>query len=339
MEIRKVQITGGSSFVITLPKEWAAAQKIKKNDPLGLVVQPDGTLLVTRDVTEGQFQREKVFDITNLEEPAFLFRLLVGAYIAGFTNIRITSKSRLTASVSMVVRDFTQMAIGPEVVEETENTIVLKDLLNPAEMPFDNTIRRMFVIVKNMQLDAINALESRDKGLTDDVIARDNDVDRLHWLIARQTNIILKNPSLARKMDISTNKVVNTYIISRIIERIGDHAVRIMENEKRISSFTINKDIITAIRKAATLALSIFDKSIVLFFKKDLKASHQNIEQVHELEDLCENINTLAMEEDPVMAISLRNIAESIRRSGEYAGDISENVINYLVEEPVPARK
>ena len=32
MEIRKVQITGGSSFVITLPKDWAQAQKIRKND-------------------------------------------------------------------------------------------------------------------------------------------------------------------------------------------------------------------------------------------------------------------------------------------------------------------
>ncbi len=339
MEIRKVQITGGSSFVITLPKEWAEGQKIKKNDPLGLVVQPDGTLLVTRDITEGQFQREKVFDITSMEEPALLFRMLVGSYIAGFTTIRITSKSRLTASVSMVVRDFTQMAIGPEVVEETDSTIILKDLLNPAEMPFDNTIRRMFVIVKNMQLDAINALESRDQGLAEDVIARDNDVDRLHWLIARQTNIILKNASLARKMGISTNMVVNTYVISRIIERIGDHAVRIMENEKKISSVSIDDDILAAIRKAAKLALSIFDKSIVLFFKKDLKGSHQNIEHIRELEDLCENINTLALEKDPVLAVSLRNIAESIRRSGEYAGDISENVINYLVEEPVPARK
>lgn len=33
MEIRRVQITGGSSYVITLPKEWATSQNIKKNDP------------------------------------------------------------------------------------------------------------------------------------------------------------------------------------------------------------------------------------------------------------------------------------------------------------------
>jgi len=333
MDIRKVQITGGSSYVITLPKDWAEAQQVKKNDPLGIITQPDGTLLITRHITEGQFQREKRFDVSAIHEPTFLFRLLIGSYIAGYTTITVTSKNRLAAPVRMVVRDFTQMTIGPEVVEETDTTIILKDLLNPAEMPFENTIKRMFVIVKNMHLDAMIALETRNKGLCDDVIARDNDVDRLHWLIARQTNIILKNASLARKMGESTSKVVNTYIISRIIERIGDHAVRISENAQKMSENEVDPEVLAAIKKASILALSIFDKSIIAFFSADMRGSHKNIEQVEKLEEICENINTLAMKKDPFVAVSLRYIAESVRRSGEYAGDISESVINYLVEE------
>ena len=333
MDIRKVQVTGGSSYVITLPKEWADAQHIRKNDPLGLVAQPDGTLLVTREITEGQFQREKKFDVSEIHEPTFLFRLLIGSYIAGYTTITIIAKTRLPAPVRMAVRDFAQMTIGPEVVEETDTTIILKDLLNPAEMPFENTIKRMYVIAKNMHLDALIALETRNRSLCDNVIARDNDVDRLHWLIARQTNIILKNASLARKMGQSTSKVVNTYMISRIIERIGDHAVRISENTQKMPGNSIEPELLATIRKASTLALSIFDKSIISFFNADMKGSHRNIEQVETLEALCEDINVLAVKRDPFVAVSLRYIAESIRRTGEYAGDISESVINYLVDE------
>ena len=333
MEIRKVQVTGGSSYVITLPKEWADAQHIRKNDPLGLVAQPDGTLLVTREITEGQFQREKRFDVSEIRDPAFLFRLLIGSYIAGYTSITVTARTRLPAPVRMAVRDFAQMTIGPEVVEETDTLIILKDLLNPAEMPFENTIKRMYVIVKNMHLDAMQALETRNGNLADDVITRDNDVDRLHWLIARQTSIILKNPTLARKMGQSTSRVVNTHIIGRIIERIGDHAVRISENTRKMPGTMIEPEVQAAIRKASTLALSIFDKSIVSFFNADMQGSHRTIEQVDTLEDLCEEINAIAMQRDPFFAVSLRNIAESIRRTGEYAGDISESVINYLVEE------
>lgn len=335
MEIRKVQVTGGSSYVVTLPKDWAEAQQIKKNDPLGLIAQPDGTLLVTRDITEGQFQREKMFDVSTIHDPTFLFRMLIGSYIAGYTTITITSKARLPAPVRMAVRDFTQMAIGPEVVEETDTSIILRDLLNPAEMPFENTIKRMFVIVKNMHIDAMTAFESRNRSLGDSVIARDNDVDRLQWLIARQTNIVLKNAHLARKMGVATNKVVNIYVISRIIERIGDHAVRIAENVIKIADTHIENEILGEIQKVSTLAMAIFDKSIASFFTMDLKAANKNIDQVEKLEETCENINRLIMREDPAHAIWLRSIVESVKRSGEYAGDVSESIINYLIEEKV----
>ena len=71
-------------------------------------------------------------------------------------------------------------------------------------MPFDNTIKRMFVIVKTMHEDAITALETHNKTLAQDVVSRDMDADRLNWLIARQTNMLMQNASLSRKMGIST---------------------------------------------------------------------------------------------------------------------------------------
>ena len=126
MEIRKVQITGGSSYVVTLPKDWAQSHKIKKNDPLGMIVQGDGTLLVTKDIHEKPIQRTKRIDVTAIHDPTYLFRLLIGTYIAGFTTIEVFSKTRLPPSIGMIVRDFTQMTIGPEVVEETDNQIILK---------------------------------------------------------------------------------------------------------------------------------------------------------------------------------------------------------------------
>ena len=47
MDIRRVQVTGGSSFMITLPKEWAESVGLKKNDPVMVVPQPGGGLLLS----------------------------------------------------------------------------------------------------------------------------------------------------------------------------------------------------------------------------------------------------------------------------------------------------
>jgi phosphate uptake regulator len=134
-------------------------------------------------------------------------------------------------------------------------------------------------------------------------------------------------------MGISTSRVVNTYIISRIIERIGDHAVRLAENIRKIAGSEMESEMLTAVSAASTLALSLFDASIVSFFKGDMRGSHKTVEKVAKLEKLCDEITVRAMQKAPFEAVSFRNMAESIRRTGEYAGDISESVINCLVEE------
>ena len=332
MEIRKVQFTGGSSYVMTLPKEWIDAQKIRKNDPIGVEFQADGTLLITKTIDQESLQRKKEFSVEGITEPSFLFRMLIGAYITGFSTIRITSKERFPPFVRTVVRDFTQMTIGQEVIEETATVIVIRDLLNPSEMPFDNTIRRMSVIVRTMHEDAITALETRNRNLAQDVINRDTDADRLNWLIARQTTMIMQNAGLSRKMGIAPGMAMSYYMLSRIIERVGDHAVRIAEHAMPVMAADIDKKILSAIKKSSVMSLEIFNRSIVSFFNADMKEAQHNIESISALEKICGDINNMVLKQETLAAVNIGYIAESIRRSGEYAGDISETVINLLVE-------
>jgi len=334
MNIRRVQLTGGSSFVITLPKEWVKNLNIKKNDPLGVNIQSDGTLLITPKITQERLQKIKEFDASNISKQSYLLRRLIGAYIAGYTTIKINTSSAASATVRNVIRRFTQTTIGQEVIEETDRHIILKDLLDPTEMPFDRTIKRMHIIVKSMYQDGMQALKNRDKTLAEDIISRDNDLDRLNWLVARQYNIILQNISLAEKMNIKVEMATTYFLISRIIERIGDHIVRIAQNISNLAdNSNLDKKIIDHILSASDLSVAIFNKSIGSFFKKDIKASNETIESVEKLEKLCEEINNLALQQKGLTAISIGYIVESIRRIGEYAEDISENVVNYLVTE------
>ena len=45
-ETRKVQVTGGSTYIISLPKSWAESSKIQKGDSLTLWPRDDGHLIV-----------------------------------------------------------------------------------------------------------------------------------------------------------------------------------------------------------------------------------------------------------------------------------------------------
>jgi phosphate uptake regulator len=330
MEIRKVQVTGGSSYVITLPKEWIRSLNIQKNDPLGLIVQPDGTLLITPKTGEKPTHRVKEFSADRIDDPEYLFRLLVGAYIMGYSLIVVRSAERIPPFVIECVTRFTQTAIGPEIIEETMKSITVKDLLNPIEMPFDKTIRRMYIILRTMHEDAIAALKNKDRKLAEEVIARDNNVDRLQWLVARQSNVILRDVTLGKKMDVTPEEGTYYFLISRILERIGDHAVRIAENVPVLIDKGAD-EVIEPIVSASTLSLQIFDNSMKAWTGKDIGAANKNIEEIDQLVKHYEEINNSALNIKGRSSISLSHIAESIKRTGEYAADISELVINRLV--------
>jgi len=333
MEIRKVQISGGSSYIVSLPKNWIKQTKIQKNDPVGLIVQRDGTLLVTPNIKGEKIQKVKEFEVAASTDQTYLLRCLIGAYIAGYDTIKIWAHARLPPFVLGLVRDFTSNAVGQEVVEETETAIVIKDLLNPSEMPFDNTLRRMSVIVKGMHEDAVIALKTGDKTLAQDVISRDTDVDRLHWLIARQNNLIVGDINLSRKMNIPISMAEEYFLISRIIERIADHGTRIAYNVLELIGKTENAGLIDVIEEASAYALSIFHSSMDAFHNKDLIKANDTILMVKKLENMCKTISTRALKYESQVAIFIVHISDSIRRIGDYSADICEVIINHLIGE------
>jgi phosphate uptake regulator len=316
---------------MTLPKEWIRLSNIKKNDPLGIYIQSDGTLLVTPKMSRSQEEKVKQFNLKHISKQSYLLRELIAAYIAGYNSIQILSDTRITPSIRSTVTEFTRTTIGQEIVEETDTSITLKDLLNPTEMPFNRTIKRMNIIVKGMNEDMIRALQTSDEALTERVIQRDSDVDRLHWLVARQHNTIIQNVSLAEKMNTTIELSLTFFLISRIIERIGDHVVKIAENVSNIIKKTDDKTLIDKIISASQLSMDILNNSIAAFYRKDIKASNQNIDTVPKLEKLCDEIDTIVLDQSGIVAVSIGSVVDSIRRIGEYSQDISEHVINYLV--------
>ncbi|PKL60943.1 MAG: PhoU family transcriptional regulator [Methanomicrobiales archaeon HGW-Methanomicrobiales-4] len=329
-------MTGGSSYVITLPKTWIESLNVKKNDPLGILVQPDGTLLVTKNIAGDQIHRIKEIHVDQYTEPDFFLRLLIGAYIAGYNAIRISTKERIPGQIRVKLREFSSMVIGPECVEETDQSILMKDLLNPLEMPFENSLKRMFVIVKGMHHDAIEALLKDDADLAEDVIDRDNDVDRLFWLIARQTNMIMQNIHLSRKMNTSISQMLPHYQVGRIMERVGDHCVRMAHNAEKIRSSDLGTELSSRVLHASDEAIQVFEKSVEAFFTHDMKKANRMIESIHHLEKNYALINDEILILPTTIAVPIRNITDSIRRTGEYSADIAENAINYemLGEDP-----
>lgn len=326
LEVRKLQVTGGSSFIVTLPKRWVEKVGLKKNDPVGVIVQNDGSLLLTSktDLEPSRGTKEIVADGLDCD---YLFRLLVAAYVTGYSRI-VVKAARIDPSVRDCVIKFNNTAIGFEVMEESQESIILKDLLNPAEMPFKRTIRRMYSLVKTMHEEAITALKEGDVALAKDVVSRDVDVDRLHWLIYRQFSMVSNDISLFRKKGITNEDALYYSLMSMMMERIGDHAVILAGRVPDLLDKGVDKKVVNVVSKASDTALKVLDNSMEAWFNGDIDAANENMKCLKGLYPFYEEITNSAVKSENKNYIELGYIAESIRRTGEYAGNISEIVID-----------
>jgi phosphate uptake regulator len=330
METRKVQLTGGSTFTVSLPKSWVLDNAINAGDSLWIHPKPDGTLSLHPKESNEKISKKKTVEIGE-DSYDHLIRKLIGLYMAGYNTIELNAKKRMDTESSRAIRNFTKMVIGPEIIDERPNSVILQDLIDPGEFSQEKGLRRMTLIVNSMHQDAVQSFMKGDGTLAKDVISRDADVDRLDWMIAKQYKMILKNIGLTKKIGVDSEKSLNILLISRIVERIGDHASRIAESVEMLGDTELDKKLIKDISKESKVALTMFEMAMSAFFRESLDEANAVIDMRKELGQMRSRLMHRIREQEGDVVVALTTINESIGRTGLYSTDISEIAINYIM--------
>ena len=332
VDLRRIQITGGSSFMITLPKDWADSVGLKKNDTVGLQPQPDGSMVIYPGGEQAAMAGStRVIDADGLTDRDFLYRQLVGAYIAGHDAIEIRSEKELSSMVASTASSFTQTAIGLEILEESENRILIKDLMDQGEIKPAKSVERMKVLVRNMLNDVLDALQERDVTALEQMSDRDREVDRLDWLISRQVNIHQKDITISRRMGMDLCEISRCGTVSRSIERIGDHAVLLASNLRPLiegETTVVDERILSTGREVVTL----FTDSVATWSGKNMDAANRCIERGGTLVRRSKEIVDLDDDLDEKTAMAAELISSSVKRVAEYSMDIAEIAINSAMD-------
>ncbi|VVB60168.1 PhoU domain protein [uncultured archaeon] len=338
METRKIQITGKSTYIISLPKTWINKIKIKNGDSVILIPRSDGTLLVNPKLEKN---KELTKNTINLEsrDTEKLFRKFIGAYLAGYDIIEINSIEKLSPTVRQHIRQMTQHVIGPEIIDETINSVKVKDLLDSSDLSLIEGLKRMFMITRGMHRDAIVALRTHDIELAEDVESRDNEVDKFYWMIAKQYNLVMNDMFFADKLGVKSQEVLGYLLVARSIERIADHAKKLASNTKHVTG---KIEIITKIVDASEAIMKEFDEAMNAFNRNNFDHANEVVNKARALskitQELTQEIFLLKL---PSMTIvSLAYIIDSLERTRAYVLDIAETAINHqfittiLVEKP-----
>ncbi|MHC1610847.1 MAG: PhoU domain-containing protein [Candidatus Methanospirareceae archaeon] len=326
-EKRKIQLTGGSTFTISLPIKWAREVGVGQGDELSLIQREDKSLLLTP--VKKKEERIRCAELVLSEKESFEgnFRYLISHYLAGYDVVKLLSPGGFEAEERKRIKEeVRKRLIGMEVVGESSKEIVLKSFLKYEDFTLQDAIRSMSEIILSMEEDAISALERSDHNLAKDVIERDNDVDRFYLLIVRQLKAGIRDPELAKKIGERERDSLGYRIIVKNMERIGDHIESIAKNSMMMGSAVGIK----SIREVSDRTKDLFTATLASLSDMDIEDANAVIRDANMLSEEIEGINKriLAEEWNTTEKIHALSIMESLGRIARYCEDIAEVTIN-----------
>jgi phosphate uptake regulator len=330
MELRKIQMTGGSSFTVTLPKDWVKEGKMSPGDVVGFVKQSDGSLAIYPHARLAPAHER--FDV-EIEDEDFehAFRRIIAAYLAGYDVIAVRSKKPLTGATRRAIQQAAKRIIGIEIVDDELNTVVLRDFLDAREFPMEKGLRRMSTLARAMQEDALRAFRDDRDDLEQSLQDRDDEVDRLYWMINKQYHGVLRDPSYAQKMGLNSSQALNYLMVARLVERVADHAMRIAENVQALRAGGSHSKLESKMEKQAKRAVLMFAESIAAFHKQDAKEANRIIEDAKAFGSAQDAAIRESLSLGGADIVHVAYALESIGRTAAYAADVAETAINHKV--------
>ncbi|WP_339103043.1 PhoU domain-containing protein [Haloterrigena salinisoli] len=331
METRKVQVTGGSTFTVSLPKSWAIDNDVSAGTTVEFYPEEDSLLLTPQNETDRQ---TGTLDITDLEGER-LTRAVMTMYVSGFDIIRL-SAGRITTDQRSAIRSATQSLVGVEVLEETTDSVVIQDLLDSSELSIVNAVSRMRLIARAMLEDAVTALVENDDDIAQDVIERDDDVDRLWQVVSRIFRATLRSPRAAEELGVHREDCFDFHSSARQLERVADHAAKISNLALKLEA--IPGDVADALVDLHDDVSDILEKSMDALVAEDSDEAtdlgHAAREAILEIDEHTRTIDDMLRELEPVQAQSLGLIVDSLSRSADYGGNIAETALQKAAPRP-----
>ena len=281
-ELRKVQRTPTGTFFVCLPRSWAERNGLRKGALVALDETSDGKLLI-----DAKYGAEPLPTVAVLAPGPFLSREIIGRYLLWFDVIRIEAKERIDFDVRSVVKATVGSLIGLEIVEETYSQIVLQCLLEPSGFPPEKILRRNYAIVAGMHRDVANSLVDGDLQLSTSVIARDDESNRLYFLLVRILRTIIQNSGLSEKLGISPIDCVDYRLAASLVEAIGDASVQVAVKTVELNGVKPSEELRKLLVGLQVACYAAHEQALKAFVNKDValaesvRGMHGKVEAVY----------------------------------------------------------
>jgi Na+/phosphate symporter len=228
-----------------------------------------------------------------------------------------------------------------EVTEEGRNSLVMQNLIDIPDVKINDIVLKIVRALAGMLEDIRTALDTADKAILNDIIERDNEVDKFYWLLNRLLKrMVVSKHSMSLSGLKDPRNLLEYATINKSLERAADHVVEISYELLNMGSsylIGIPKDLRNKLGDMTSLDNKLLN-SISKAFSESI-----TLEEINRIIDLAKSESKSSIpnimseiskiEIDPALSASIRTIINSLSRIGEYISDIGEAIISLIIEQ------
>ena len=323
MELRKVQVMGGGTALVSLPKQWVKRNKVERGTILSIDDQSGDTLTIYPFVDNKTDVKEVEVDYPT-EYMENLINSITGAYLLGYDVIRIKGKHRMKFEDREKIKDATRQLVGLEILEEDAQSITTQFLLGDTILGPEKILRRMHMIVREMYKDALTALLESDEHLVKVAAQRDDEVDRLYFLLVRLIRSSALDAKLAAKYGLTAISCLDYRVAANIIESIGDAAVKIACSVGTIMKMDLDNAARSGLHDVSEALEKMQDQAIMSFLSRSAEGARKAIREHQVLTEKLKHLEDLFLHRPAEVVREMWTILAAFYEVGKSSADIAD---------------
>ncbi|MHA2363481.1 MAG: PhoU domain-containing protein [Candidatus Hodarchaeales archaeon] len=313
------------SYNITLPKWWCEENNIRGGKLIDMIIDEigAGTILLSIPNKKHELAQEYQLKLEDHNPQSILktARSVLGAYLDGYDYIIITGIPKDDDKKLLLrqsIRKLSEKLFGSETIENNENFII--EISSEIKSPI-LLIKDMFNKSIYMFKDSITAYLKNNKKIAQDIIERDDEVDKLYFRLVRTLKILIRDPisiiSSFKDEEFNLMDTIDYRMIASYLEKLGDYAENIAEiviNTSQKKRILLNNE---NLEEISNQIITLLETSFNNFFIKNAEKAMDLISIIRD--NLFERIDQLRIDEiDNDIIRIIENVAKQVIDLSEF---------------------
>lgn len=299
---RKIQLIAGSTYTVSLPKDWVVKNKLKEGNEVLLSEQYDRTIIISPTTSQRKIASEIVIPIDDFL--VNLDQILFSVYYLGIESIILMSKQKIAKETKLVIRKTVNNMSGTEISFEESKKVVISVLLDKLKIDVFQVFYRMSLLLDSSLTNILEGIDRKELKINED------EIDRLYHLATKVISLSLIDTSVLHSSHIKHVTLVPGYLlISKRLENLGDTCNHLSKHLLKLSSLP-------------NISFAL------LFAQEEIKRAMKHL--VNKRDRYFEKIERSELKKIKVKVNSLRDetIKGYLHELVRYVGDLHDEVVN-----------